>query len=609
MKQFKKSPKVVFLFILIAIGLNACKDDEPADPAPELKLSGISPETGPTGTIVTLSGENFSEVASENEVTFNGLEAEVTEASATSIKAIVPEGATTGEVRVIVGGRVVKGPVFTVEAADPAISGIAPEGGLVGTVVTISGAHFSEEPSENKVTFSGMEAEVTEASAISLKAVVPEGATTGEIEVTVDGKAVTGPVFTVKQPEPVISGFAPESGRAGEEITISGENFSEVASENIVTLNGKEAEVIAASETELTVKVPSRAGSGPVVITVGEATTEGGAFEYIPTVTVSTVAGSSVAGHKDGAAEVAQFSSPNGVAVDESGNIYVADRNNHSIRKIDAQGTVTTLAGNGTPGYSNGTGDQARFDNPVGLILEAGGDLAVTDAGNHRIRRVSTGAAGLVSTFAGSGTAGAKDGTGIAAEFNYSYGLTADAAGNLYVGDARNHLIRKISPQGVVTTLAGSGTEGYADGVGGSAMFDFPTGLGIDPEGNIYVADAYNHRIRKVSPSGEVSTVAGNGIAGFANGQGTGAQFNLPVGVVGDSKGNIYVADYGNHQIRMISPSGKVSTLAGTGAAGYADGAGDQAQFNYPFGLAIDQEGNVVVVDAGNNRIRKITIE
>ena len=524
MQQFKKSPKVVFLILLLAIGLNACKDDELVDPVPELKLSGISPETGPVGTIVTLSGKRFSEVASENEVSFNGQEAEVTEASATSLKAVVPEGATTGE-----------------------------------------------------------------------------------IEVTVDGKAVTGPVFTVEQAEPVISGFAPENGRVGDEVTINGENFSEVASENVVTFNGKEAEVVAASETELTVTVPSRPGSGPIAVTVGETTVEGEEFEYILTVTVSTVAGSGAKGFKDGAAEEAEFYGLNGLAIDEAGNMYVADRLNHAIRKVDAQGMVTTLAGNGDRGYNDGTGDQAQFYNPTHLVLGAGGDLFVADSYNHRIRRVST--AGSVSTFAGSGAAGDTDGTGTLAEFKRPYGVVADASGNLYVSDSYNSRIRKIRSQGVVTMLAGSGTFGYADGPGAGAQFNHPKGLAVDEEGNVYVADESNHRIRKVSPAGEVSTVAGNGSAGFANGQGTAAQFNAPYDVALDSRGNLFVADINNHQIRMISSSGKVSTLAGTGAAGHADGAGNQAQFYIPSGLAMDQEGNLYVADLGNSRIRKITIE
>lgn len=344
-----------------------------------------------------------------------------------------------------------------------------------------------------------------------------------------------------------------------------------------------------------------------MAVTVGEATAEGGDFEYILTASVSTVAGSGVEGFKDGVVEEAEFDKPTGLAIDEAGNIYVADRMNHAIRKIDVQGVVTTLAGNGFYGYQDGTGDQAQFRYPRHLVLKAGGDLFVSDYGNDRIRRVST--AGSVSTFAGSGVRGDKDGTGTAAEFDYPFGVAADASGNLYVGDRRNQLIRKISPQAEVTTLAGSGNIGYADGPGAGALFYFPRGLAVDEEGSVYVADASNHRIRKISPAGEVSTLAGNSSAGSANGQGTAAQFYYPSDVALDSGGNLFVADYNNHQIQMISPSGKVSTLAGTGVEGYADGEGSQAQFDYPIGLDIDQEGNVFVADAGNHRIRKITIE
>lgn len=602
----KNVSKAIFFFLLLTAGIHACKEEEP-DPVPELTLTAIAPEAGPVGTAVTISGKGFSEVTADNSLTFDGKKAEVTQASSTSLTAVVPEGATTGEVQVIVNSRVATGPVFTVEAEAPTISGITPESGYIGDEVTISGANFSEVTAENAVSFNGQEAEVTEASATSLKVLVPEDATTGEVEVTVNGKTATGPIFTVEQPEPIISGFAPESGKVGQEVTISGENFSEVASENRVTFNGKEAEVLTATETELTVKVPSRAGSGPVAVSVGETTAEGEAFEYILTVSVSTVAGSGVRGFKEGAGEEAEFNWPTGLSIDEAGNMYVVDLSNHAIRKIDAQGMVTTLAGNGSAGYSDGTGDQAQFDSPNHLVLGAGGDLFVADFFNHMIRRVST--AGSVSTFAGSGGAGDTDGTGTAAEFNRPAGVATDVSGNLYVGDLYNHLIRKISPQGVVTTLAGSGNRGYADGPGAGAQFSAPRGLAVDEEGNVYVADASNHRIRKVSPAGEVSTVAGNGSAGTANGQGTAAQFYSPYDIAFDNRGYLFVADFRNHLIRMISPSGQVTTLAGTGASGYVDGEGSQAQFDYPGGLAVDQEGNVYVADGSNHRIRKITIE
>jgi len=180
------------------------------------------------------------------------------------------------------------------------------------------------------------------------------------------------------------------------------------------------------------------------------------------------------------------------------------------------------------------------------------------------------------------------------------------------VTDAHNNRIRKITPADriedrVVSTFTGSGTEGSGNGTGTAAQFYYPFGVAVDSSGNIYVADTNNHRIRKITPAGVVSTFAGTGTEGFANGTGTEAQFNLPTGVAVDSRGNVYVADQVNHRIRRITPAGVVSTLAGTGTRGHADGTGTEAQFNYPTGVAVDSSGNVFVADNVNHRIRKIT--
>ena len=201
-----------------------------------------------------------------------------------------------------------------------------------------------------------------------------------------------------------------------------------------------------------------------------------------------------------------------------------------------------------------------------------------------------------VSTLAGS-TYGYTDGTGTSAQFNNPIGVAVDGAGNVYVADRYNHRIRKITTSGVVSTLAGSGTSGYADGTGTSAQFSNPTGVAVDGAGNVYVADQVNHRIRKITTSGVVSTLAGSGTSGYTDGTGTSAQFNYPTGVAVDGAGNVYVADQGNHRIRKITTSGVVSTLAGSGTSGYTDGTGTSAKFSYPTGVAVDGAGNVYVAD------------
>jgi len=319
---------------------------------------------------------------------------------------------------------------------------------------------------------------------------------------------------------------------------------------------------------------------------------------------VSTLAGSGIYGFADGTGTAAQFYYPNGVAVDASANLYVADRNNNRIRKITAAGVVTTLAGSGIEGLTDGTGTAAQFSNPIGVAVDGSGNVYVADLNNNRIRKIT--AAGVVTTLAGSGIQGSADGTGTSAQFFLPFGVAVDASGNVYVADTYNNRIRKITATGVVTTLAGFGIQGFADGTGTSARFNKPSGVAVDGSGNVYVADNLNHRIRKITAAGVVTTLAGSGVAGFAEGTGTVARFNTPSGVAVDGSGNVYVADTNNNRIRKITAAGIVTTLAGSGIEGFANATGTAAQFRNPIGVAVDSSGNVYVADTFNNRIRKI---
>lgn len=425
---------------------------------------------------------------------------------------------------------------------------------------------------------------------------------------------------------------------------------------------------------------------------------------------VSTVAGDGSSGQQDGPAQQARFHLPLHLAIDKQGNIFVTDKNNHTIRKIDNQGNVTTIAGSGTKGYKDGPGRLAEFSYPEFITLDPQGNLYVVD--DLRIRKIDT--KGNVSTFAGNNRLGYKDGPGKQAQFNGPKEITSDAQGNLYLADMGNHRIRKIDPKGNVSTYAGSGGKGSQDGPSGKALFTSPYSIAFDrnnnlyvaedqsgdtkirkidskgnvttvasslkallsftPEitsialgpqneiyfasrsgiwqlppdkirsypnpwwvtsfagskklgigngsrlsaefnephgivthqGNLYVTDTANNVVRKIDPQGNVTTFAGTGTQGFANGFRTKALFNKPVGIAVDAKGNLYVADSDNYVIRKIDLQGNVTNLAGdVGKSGYKDGPGKQAQFKRPIGLAVDSKGNLYVVD-WNNVVRRI---
>ena len=320
---------------------------------------------------------------------------------------------------------------------------------------------------------------------------------------------------------------------------------------------------------------------------------------------VSTFAGSGTQGSTDGNGTVASFNYPYGVTTDAAGNVYVADLINHKIRKITPSGNVTTFAGSGSIGNANGNGIAASFNQPNGVATDAAGNVFVADRYNHKIRKITP--AGDVTTFAGSGSIGSDNGNGIAASFYNPAGVATDAAGNVYVADQGNHKIRKITPAGDVTTLAGSGSQGSANSNGIAASFNVPSGVATDAVGNVYVADYYNNRIRKITPSGDVTTFAGSGSMGSTNGNGSAASFYRPYGVATDAVGNVYVADHLNNKIRKITPSGDVTTLAGNGSMGSVDGNGTAASFNGAIGVATDAAGNVYVADVDNHKIRKIT--
>jgi sugar lactone lactonase YvrE len=329
-------------------------------------------------------------------------------------------------------------------------------------------------------------------------------------------------------------------------------------------------------------------------------------------VEVSTFVGDPTAGGSlDGTGSAARFNLISGMTCDTAGNLYVTD--DVTIRKITPAGNVFTVAGKANhSGTANGTGAAALFKTPMGIAADPASNLYVADRNSNTIRRITP--TGKVSTLAGKagwfgtiGYPGSADGTGSAARFKSPEGVACDAAGNVYVTDWGNGTIRKITPDGLVTTLAGkAGTHGHADGSGAAARFEGPSDIACDTAGNLYVIDGWT--IRKVTPAGVVTTLAGQADThGSVNGTGSAASFGLMSGIVCDSAGNLYVTD--NDTVRKITPTGVVSTLAGkAGVPGYVDGSGASARFDTPLGIARDAAGTIYVADGNTPVIRKITL-
>ncbi len=335
-----------------------------------------------------------------------------------------------------------------------------------------------------------------------------------------------------------------------------------------------------------------------------------------PVAIIQTVAGNGTSAFSgdNGAAATASLSDPFGLAMDTVGNLYIADTSNHRIRKVDTSGVITTVAGNGTEGFSGdgGAATSATLNTPIGVAVDAAGNLYIADAFNNRIRKVN--AAGVITTVAGNGDArfSGDHAAATSASLSAPFGVAVDKAGNFYIADTSNHRVRKVDTSGTITTVAGNGAEGFS-GDGGAARrasLNFPTGVTLDRAGNLLITDQSNHRIRKVNTNGVITTVAGNGDAGFSGDHAvaTSASLNLPIGAAVDAVGNFYIADTSNHRIRRVSPDGIVATVAGNGIGGFSgDGsAATRASLKSPSGVAVDSAGNLYIADSFNNRIRKL---
>jgi sugar lactone lactonase YvrE len=342
---------------------------------------------------------------------------------------------------------------------------------------------------------------------------------------------------------------------------------------------------------------------------------------------ITTVVGNGIAGYSGdgGPAAAAQIDYATHVAFDSSGNLYVADWLNHRIRKVTPAGIISTIAGNGTSGYA-GDGRQAvaaQLNFPSGIAVDSAGNVFVADSGNVRIRRIDP--AGTISTVAGNGGSGnVRDGDqATSGSIGAPIAVAIDSSNNLYFSDVAGCVVRKVTPEGIISTVAGNGTQGFS-GDGGpatSAQLGRPMDISIDPLGRLLISDTWNNCIRRVNPDGQITTIAGVGphLTGSANngpigsfsgddGPATLAALYFPIGLVEDSAGTVYFSDWGNRRIRKISPSGTISTIAGTGVMGYSGDGGPAilAKLSGAYGIAMDSSGRLYLADYGNSRVRKI---
>lgn len=333
---------------------------------------------------------------------------------------------------------------------------------------------------------------------------------------------------------------------------------------------------------------------------------------------INTIAGVGTSGFTGdgGAATAAHLRNPVSAKFDAVGNLYFADYNNHRIRKIDVAGVITTIAGTGAPSFSGdgGAATAATFNNPIGLAVDASGNIYVADRNNNRIRKISS--AGVVTTVAGTGgaTYTGDGGAATAATLNYPTGINVDGAGNVYIADENNHAIRKITvSSGNISTVAGTGTAGFSGDLGAatSAKLDHPKDVYVNATGEIFIADYNNNRIRSVNTSGNITTFAGVGIPGFSGdgGAAMSAQLNHPLYIWGDTAtGDLLITDSWNNRVRKINATGSISTIAGNGTYGFSGdgGAATAAKIANP-SVTTDASGTIYLCDEGNHRIRKIT--
>tara|TARA_R110002050_G_scaffold118625_3_gene236149 strand:+ start:57076 stop:59124 length:2049 start_codon:yes stop_codon:yes gene_type:complete len=634
----KTISKLILIPLMVTFLFFACSKDEDTPepvPIPIATLSSISPQSGLKEVEVTFTGTNFGTDKSKVKVFFNTTEATVQSVTNTQIKTIAPSNGSSGAVKIIVNGKTVSGPVFTY--LQPTLSSISPESAPRNGSVTFIGSNFGTDASKIKVFFSNgsmssaneTEAVIESVTNTVVVVVVPIEAATGTVRMEVDGTELSGPEFTVL--DPTLISITPLSGAVGTEVTITGSTFGTDTSKVQVFFNGVGATIESLTDTEIKVLVPEGAITGLVEIFINDGDLPNTEFTVLP----SIISMSPESGIKESEVTINGSSFGTNIATvevffngKEAEVLSVTDTEikvkvpvkaftglvKVSVDDIELIGPVftyivseikvSTLAGSGFGGFKDGIGTAAQFLSPIGVAIDNLDNIYVADRDNYILRKITPD--GVVSTLAGEATKnGDVNGTGSEARFAGVNAIVFTESGDMLVSDNGNHKIKKVTTAGVVTTFAGTGINGSNNGPALSATFKQTAGMAIDSQGNVFVVETDDHSIRKITPSGEVSLFAG-GQNGINDGNGTNARFTFPQGIAVDAANNLYVTDGANHLIRKITPNADVTTIAGS-SLGFADGQGAAAKFNFPTGIVVDKQGDIYVVDKNNHSIRKIS--
>jgi len=617
-KQIIRSSITLSVAVFL-ITFNSCKKDNP-DPIPTLTFASPTAISCQIGSTSVCSNMATSTIASGGAITYSISSATVATVNPTT-GAITPVSAGTSTVTAsqaaLTGknGATSASYTLTITAPDPTPTiafATGPYACVVGSTSACAWLATSSIPTGGAITYSITPTTVATINATNgtITAVSAGTATVTAMQAASSGKnSQANATYTLTVTGLSITSFTPTFGGVGYSVTITGTNFDGVtAANNQVSINGvATATPTSISSTSLTVLVPKGAtGVGNIEVKVGtQAATKGSFTEYA---TVTTLAGDGTQGLKDDTGLKAQFYTPGGLALDNAGNILVADYGNARVRSVTVDGIVTTIAGN-----------SSEFSEPWGIVVNKNtGKVYVSDRSTNLIKSINL-SNGTVNTFAGSTYSGDgyNNGTNLTnVQFDQPHGLAIDGFDNIYVTDRWFSLVREITSGGYVITLAGNTTSSYVNGNGTNSGFYFPDGIVVEPNGNfLLVADYTNNCIRKVTIQGsvDISTFAGasttnNGQSGTTDGSGTGARFNGPSGIAIDAAGNTYVADYNNGLIRKITPNGVVTTMAGQdpGNAGYLDGLGPFTKIYQPWGITVAADGSAIYVSDGTNRIRKI---